>query len=317
MIVVAMPLTLTPITIGSALIVVVCGVSVVVPLVAAGNALGLIRFGWQSFMSSFRSLPGRKRTWGTVYDSSTKRPVPFAKVQLFDPNARVLETRITDGQGRYGFLTTPESLMSVSVRAQIRVDAAGYVFPSVVPPTVDSLLYGNLYYGAPMTVEQQTLINVDIPVDPVRPLKVSLATAAPSVAAGAAVAAMADSVFWIGMLAVPLSFFLEPNPFTLGTLFLFLGTVSLRVFGITERPFGTVAESRTGNAVPFALITLNAKSGSRVAFTVTDERGRYFLVTEGGNFDLTVHTPANVQPPRSVTVLLSVRKGWVAEEIKI
>jgi hypothetical protein len=128
---------------------------------------------------------------------------------------------------------------------------------------------------------------------------------------------MADSAFWIGLLAVPLAFVLQPSPFTLGFVFLYLGTVSLRVFGIAERPYGVVIDDRTGFAVPFALIMLETVEGDRVGRTISDERGRYVLPTRKGEFVISVRTPANIDPPRTVRQRTRVRKGWLARELKL
>jgi hypothetical protein len=114
---------------------------------------------------------------------------------------------------------------------------------------------------------------------------------------------------------VPLAFIISPNAFTLGTVFVFLGTASLRVWGITERPFGTISDAKTGIPIPFALITLNDLSGKRVGFAVSDEQGRYFIVAEHGTYELTVFTPATIVPPRQFKGRVDVKKGWLTRPI--
>ncbi|MCC6405337.1 MAG: carboxypeptidase regulatory-like domain-containing protein, partial [Candidatus Yanofskybacteria bacterium] len=256
-------------------------------------------------------------TWGTVYDANTKRPIPFARVQLLDRNKRVLETRIADREGRYGFLTTPESLMAQNVQVAIVASASDYRFPSRAPVTIDTFIYNNLYYGDLITVDDRTLVNFDIPMDPERPSTAPLMVKSPSVALGASVAALADAGFWVGLVMVPLNFVLMPNPFTLGTLFLFLGTASLRLWGIQEHPFGVVLDAATGRAMPFALITLDDMTGKRVAFAVSDERGRYFLVVPRGTYRMTTQSSASVVPPRRTTNIIEVGKGWITRSLTI
>jgi hypothetical protein len=297
----------------SAVAVIVSAIATIVPLIGPG----LAAFTWQSFMGAMGILPRRKKVWGTVYDANTKRPIPYAKVQLLDRNRRVLETRIADKDGRYGFLTTPESLQAQNVQIAIAPNASGYTFPSRVPPSIDTFVYNNLYYGDVITVNEKTLINFDVPMDPIRPSHAPLLMKSPSIALGASVALFADAGFWLGLIMVPLSFILNPNPFTFGTLCLFLGTASLRLFGISEHPFGTVIDGATGRPMPFALITLNDRSGKRAAFAVSDEQGRYFLVVERGTYEMVVYTPASVQPPRQSKQAVEAHKGWVTREIKL
>lgn len=306
--------TIAPIAIVSAVTAVTSAVVVAVPLLGSAGAAA---FGYQWFMGLLGLLPKRKKVWGTVYDASTKRPIPFAKVQLLDRNRRVLETRIADKDGRYGFLTTPESLMAQQIQIAIAPSHQGYLFPSRIPASIDTFVYNNLYYGDLIEVNDRTLINFDIPLDPVRPSSAPLVLKSPSIALGASVAALADAGFWLGMVMVPLNFVLTPNPFTFGTMCLFLGTASLRIFGISEHPFGTVTDMTTGRAMPFALITLNDMTGQRKAFTVSDERGRYFLVAERGTYQIAVVTPATIVPPRRAEMTIDAKKGWITQSLRI
>jgi hypothetical protein len=305
---------ITPIAIASALMAAASAIVVVAPLL---GTTGAAAFGYQWFMGLLGLLPKRKKVWGTVYDANTKRPIPFAKVQLLDRNRRVLETRIADKDGRYGFLTTPESLMAQQVEIIIAPSRDGYVFPSRTPASIDTFVYNNLYYGDLVQVNDRTLINFDIPLDPIRPSAAPLLVKSPSIALGASVAALADAGFWLGLVMVPLNFVLVPNPFTFGTLCLFLGTASLRLFGISEHPFGTVIDGATGRPMPFALITLNDASGQRKAFAVSDERGRYFLVAERGTYQVSVVTPATIIPSRRTTTMISANKGWITESLRL
>jgi hypothetical protein len=182
---------------------------------------------------------------------------------------------------------------------------------------VDTLVYNNLYFGDLITVSDKTLINFDVPMDPLRPSAAPLLFKSPSIALGAAVAAIADAGFWLGVIMVPLNFILAPNPFTLGVVFLFFGTASLRIWGISEHPFGIVKDTQTGRPLAFALSTLNDLSGRRVAFTVTDEQGRYFLVVDKGTYEFNAFTPATIQPGRRSTSTIDARKGWITRELSL
>ena len=303
-----------PISFASAVAV---GVSAVVALIPILGSSGSLAFLWQGFMGMRGLLPKRKKVWGTVYDANTKRPIPFVKVQLIDRNKRVLETHIADKDGRYGFLTTPESLLAQNVQISIVPSAMGYLFPAHTAASVDTLVYNNLYYGDLVTVSDQTLINFDIPMDPVRPSVAPLLMKSPSIVLGASVAAIADAGFWLGLIMIPLNVIISPNPFSFGVLFLFLGTASLRIWGIQEHPFGIVKDAQTGRPMSFALITLNDLSGKRVGFTVTDEQGRYFLVADKGTYEITLFTPSSVIPMRQTKQVVDAGKGWITREIRI
>jgi hypothetical protein len=297
------------------LVIVLFAVVAAIPFLAAGNALGILRFGTQYFTSAYGRLPARKRTWGTVFDARTLRPLPFVMVELRGHDQRVLESRVTDEQGRYGFLATPDSLIVSEVHVYLSVVAPNHVFPAKDVNESYRLMYGNVYTGQSLTVRSEMLIGFDIPVEPTTVKDVRRAKA-PTVRVGIVSAAMADAGLWVGTIAVPLAFLLVPNPFTLGFLFLFLGTVSLRLFGIKERPYGTVTDT-DGIAIPFALLTVHDTNERRVAFAVTDERGRYFLSLGRGRYTIRAHAPANISPPRTSHKDVTTTSGWVTEQFTL
>ncbi len=60
-----------------------------------------------AFIYGFKkmALPPKLKNWGTVSDALTKKPLVNAVVRIFDTQYnKLLESQITDGSGRYGFL---------------------------------------------------------------------------------------------------------------------------------------------------------------------------------------------------------------------
>lgn len=274
------------------------------------------RFVGQSLKVFFGLLPRRKEVWGTVYDAQTKRPISYALVRLM-ADKRLLETHIADAQGRYGFLATRDLLVRNNADITISVSADSYRFPSVQKPSIDSLIYGTLYFGGPIALDGQNLLNFDIPLDSVQnSAEIRLATN-PATVFKSVLAVLADVSFWLGFVMVPLNYIVAPGPSALGLVFLFLGTVSLRLWGVGEYPFGVVRDAQTNSGVPFALITLHDVSGRRVSFTVSDEKGRYFLVAKAGDYDISVHTPASIEPSRHTKTRISVRRGWITRPLSV
>lgn len=54
------------------------------------------------------AMPKKPTGWGIVYDSKTRRPLAKTVVRIFDPKFnKLLETQVTDSQGRYAFLVGP------------------------------------------------------------------------------------------------------------------------------------------------------------------------------------------------------------------
>ena len=271
------------------------------------------------FISFLEIIGIRKRAkpWGTVYDAFTKKPIPFAKVKLMDEHSRVLETKIADKEGRFGFLVSAQTLTEEGVKIQLSAEKKGYRFPSgrVTPPK-DTILYDNVYVGGIKVIQTKEAANFDLPLDPEK-TELKEAIKAPARKMHNFLARLADIGFWFGLVTAPLAYLSDPNLFSFIILILFLVLAFFRVFGLKERPYGLIVNQETKNPMSFALITLNDKLGHRKGFTVSDEQGRYFLVTEKGDYDLNVFTPANVQPPRTVKKELYTKKGWITEEVNL
>ncbi len=66
----------------------------------------------------------RSRPWGIVYDSLSKKPLGGAVVKVIEADSgRIKEMRVTDNQGRFGFLVGKG-------RYHLTVAKGGYLFPS-------------------------------------------------------------------------------------------------------------------------------------------------------------------------------------------
>lgn len=290
------------------------GISAIIALIPLAGT-GFSAFVRQRLGAFFRLLPERKMTWGTVYDALTKRPIPYATMRLIDGNRRVLETRVADRDGKYGFLVTPASLHEEGLSIEILPSAPGYVFPSQRVPDIDGFIYNNLYHGGLVVLDQQKLVNFDIPLDPVEPRIESLVRTSPSIAVSATLAALADIGLWAGLVVVPLSVIITPNPFTIGVLCVYLGTLSLRIFGVRERPFGIVLDVHTKKPLPFSLIVVMNKDKERIAYAVSDERGRYVLTLPAGLYTVEAHTSAQIVPGREKREQMKVSHGWLTSPI--
>lgn len=91
--------------------------------------------------------------WGTVYDSENGKPIDLALVRLIRAdNKKIIESKVTDHEGRFGFIVTPgEYLLNISKEK--------YLFPSKVDKSG--------YHGEIFSVTSATegLIKINVPID--------------------------------------------------------------------------------------------------------------------------------------------------------
>jgi hypothetical protein len=267
-------------------------------------------------------LRRKEQVWGVIYDSATKKPIPLVKVELLDSGGRILETRFADRDGRYGFLTSPASLNQYELRVSIRATKPGYQIPSTrITSGTDYIVYDHLYLGGEITLRGDALINYNIPADPVSPQRVRLSGLGRDL-----LGTLADRLlslgFYVGLVLVPLNYYLVPTQKNLLIMIVFFGVNALQLL-VVYRPYGLVIDALTGKPLPFALVTLNDTQGNRLGFTVSDEHGRYILSAERGRqYELRAYTPANVIPQRTsferVSPLSRVsRTAWFTTKIRV
>jgi hypothetical protein len=264
-------------------------------------------------------LKKKARVWGTVYDTHTKRPVPLAKTELLDAAGRVLETRYADRDGRYGFLLSPSQLHGEEhVQVSIRAEKPGYRFPSQrTGPGTDYFVYDRLYQGGAITVRPDSVLNFNIPVDPVgSAVRAGLSGFGFSLT-GPLANRLLNIGFYAGLALVPLNLYLQPNAKNLIILIVFFAANLFRLLA-HYRPYGRTVDAATGEPMPFALIVLNELDGRRAAFAVSDEYGRYILSAEKEHeYELVAHTPANVMPQRETRERIRLKSGWMTSTVKV
>lgn len=262
--------------------------------------------------------PRKRRLWGTVYDSFTKSPLADVRLELLSKDNRVLETRFTDRDGRYGFVLSTESIETKVREVQIRASKKEYRFPSTVKVDEhESMVYQNIYRGGVVQVKEDQLVSHDIPLDSEQPQAFKQKKVPLSALLSRWIASFADASFKVGLVVAPLNFIMHPSIFD-GVVVGIYGILGIaRLLGANFRPYGLVVDVSSNNAVPYSFITLADASGTRVGHAVSDDRGRYFLLAQEGSFIIEAHTPAQIQPGRSLRKVVSAKKGWVSRKLKL
>lgn len=294
-------------------------------LVLLALLAGLLLGEWLAALFALLLLLGIRRKvkpWGVVYNSATKRPIPFAKVQLFDATGRRLETRYADRDGRYGFATSAASMHQDEVRVQVKVFKSGFTFPTTMTQTgTDFIVYENLYRGGMIVLTPNTVPHHDIPLDATAHAHLSWSGFGHGLV-GTTGDTLLSFAFYIGLVVVPLNWWFLPTTTNLVILIIFLVASFIRIF-ILHRPYGLTKNALTGKRLPYALVVLNDQQGNRQGFAVSDEQGRYVLpCKQNGDYEIVGYTPDTVVPQRSVrmqgrsTSRLS-SKSWITNTISI
>lgn len=217
------------------------------------------------------------KPWGIVFDSLTKKPIDPAIVRLFQGKKMVAQ-KVTDMDGRYGFLVSPGLY-------RLEVERTNYRFPSEKFKLTQSLLYPNLYYGEEFEVKTPDVIDMNIPLDP---LNFDWNQKVKQVRRAEFSNKIADSINKFFMVfGVVNNAFIFPNSNYL-KLFLLLILANFLINRKTKK-WAKVIDKKSGRGISFAIVRLfYAKFNKEAGKEVCDALGRYQFLISPGVYYLTV-----------------------------
>lgn len=126
------------------------------------SSLGSIPYALlELFLSILSFLGFRKKTIskGYVYNSVTKEPIPQAVIRIYDPNASLVWTDVTNKEGYFKATELDDGKYSLSVTAR------NFVFPSKIVFGKEDFPLENVYHGDIFEVKSGEFPVFAIPVD--------------------------------------------------------------------------------------------------------------------------------------------------------
>ncbi len=243
------------------------------------------------YQSIARMSSDRHRTWGIVYDSTTKQPIDPAHVTVQNRLGITVASAITDLDGRFGIIV-PRGIYT------LKVEKTHYVFPStsLVGKSKDGH-YTGLYFGGRFEVEgDDQTIAFAVPMDPAghdwNQQEKSRTHSDLEVRAEVRHAAFVYFVI-AGIVLVLQYFFTKNNQVTLlylqvYAILLILGLV-IEWIQYTGYYHSVVIDTATGTPLGFAKIKVfNHKSGIQVAAKTTSYTGQFVCLVPNGIYHVVI-----------------------------
>jgi len=271
-------------------------------LAVAGSALvlGIVSSIIQPFFVLLAFLPllfyrQKKRSWGVIYNSITKQPIPYIPVFIFEKkNNRLIvrEKQISTKEGHFGFIVPRGEYF-------LKVISKQYIFPSKNIQESSDGRYKNLYFGTPIIiVDNDQVVACDIPVDPVVP------TQTPFVV-------LVDNFF--EKIRVPT--LIVGSAFSLYLVIFFTSVVSIIVFAIyiaiwilellsyfqKTRAY-QVIDAKSKDPIASATVKVINKEGEILKIFTTNLFGKFYPLLDAGNFYLEISHKDYETQTREITV---------------
>lgn len=266
------------------------------PIAAIVSTVGLLStipgFGTRIVNLIF-SIPfyRRRRPWGIVYDSETKEPIDPAYVTVYnaDTNA-IIDTKITDINGRYGFLLPVGNYKMVAQKTH-------YVFPSqkLMNKQSDDV-YNDLYFGDVFSVTgtgDDNAVILNMPMDRTetdwnQEEKQRMGIWNFFTRNTKLWAKISFTLFVLGFAFSVYALIVYPTIWNIIVFSLYLAFTLMQIVGFGPVAIGTITD-RLGNPIPHAVVRVwNAHLGTQIAQRVANEKGQYYLLVSKGDYYVTV-----------------------------
>ncbi|MDZ4385407.1 MAG: fibronectin type III domain-containing protein, partial [Candidatus Moranbacteria bacterium] len=253
------------------------GAASVAAAAAAANPLG----GSSGFLRNLGIL-GRarkkKENWGTVFDAQTRRPIAGVAISILNSEGKAVDSLVTDFEGRYGFLAKEGSYTFQVMKDGYELADAGKT----------DEFYGELYDGNPINVSPGEMVTQSIAL---RAINIDwMEEAKRKIQAQNSLWTLVkkDSLvilFYVGLIATVSNFYFNPPSIANSVLlFIYGGLFIARIF-FSSKSFGTVSNGLK-NPIPFTMVSFYDPQtpARRLAFTISDILGRYYLLIKNGSY---------------------------------
>lgn len=226
-----------------------------------------------NWLAGFFNVGQKRKRWGTVYDSVSRKPISGVDVSIFNTRYnQLVETQTTDSKGRFVINAKPGVYYVMASRE-------GFTFPSEYDLTG--------YRGKTISIGSgDSLVKIDIPIDPVGKSTFKRRFSWQSFSH------VLDSVYYPFMILGTLfSVAIALNRYDI-TNFLILGLyeilwVSEFIKLVKNKTFGTIYDQTTRKPIDYAIVRLFNADNRKLLFTkISSSEGRYSILLSPGHYIL-------------------------------
>ena len=253
----------------------------------------------------------KQKSWGVVFNALTKLPIDLALVRLInDQTNRVVQTRVTDVHGRFGFFVTRGSY-----RVEVRKHGFAFPAPYLISKTEDPT-FGKIYNGEVITVDTESMYLIpNIGLDPQEDSRQVTQVRVDQVKKG-----IQAAVSYSGVAAAVVAFVISPTILvSLALLFHVLTFIFVRrVHMIAKvREWGVVFDGATNVALSKAVVRIfDARYNKLLETQVTRGKGRYaFLV--GPNTYYVTYEKSGYRRRKTDHITIETPTGVIAKNATI
>ena len=251
----------------------------------------------------------KKRGWGVVYNSITKRPSDLAIVRLYDyETKKLVQTRVTDKMGRYEFIVKPGKYF-------LEVSKKEYKYPAELLDRAETDgEYQDVYYGDPIIVGEEGVINRPIPLDPDKKMETGK-----QIKRKLGWKKVQSLFTLLGPILAMISFIITPELW-IGSLIV----VQLVIYFIfkrladAEKPvsWGMVKDALSGKSLKRSIVRVfDTKFNKLLDTQVTEKKGKYAFLVGNNEYYMTTEKEGYQPHKTDVYDMSHEESGYLAKDI--
>ncbi len=302
-------------------------VEVIKPVAIATAGLGLLSTipGFATRVTNLvLSIPfyRKRRPWGVVYDAESKQTIDPAYVVVYNADTNeMIDTKITDINGRYGFLLPVGNYRMVAQKTH-------YQFPSQkLAGRQSDEVYGDLYFGETFSVtndNKDTIVTLNMPMDRLetdwnQEEKKRMGLFDFFVRNTKIWQSISLALFIIGFVFSLFAIVTSLNLWNIIVFVLYIVCMILHIVGFGPVSTGIITD-KAGKPVSSAIVRVwSAHLGTQIAQRVTNDKGQYYLLVTNGDYYVTVDVKnASGGYDRLFTSkTMSIKKGIINNSFQI
>ncbi len=231
----------------------------------------------------------KKREWGVVYDSVTKRPIDSSRVFVSNMEKDEVLRDISDEDGRYGFKPKKGKYI-------LRVDQESYIYPTkILEGQIKDETYEDLYHGELFEIkDNDEKVRKNIPVDPIGFKWEEFVKNKKEIIEKISKKEMRWNLFLfivysIAFLSTIALFVYDPTPLNTVIFSLFSLFVACVVYLIGKTLPASVKTREAGELLSFSVLRIfSVKDNVYIKTSVADGLGRFSFSVDAGEYYLTI-----------------------------
>ncbi len=253
----------------------------------------------------------KRRGWGMVYNSITKKPVDLAVVRLFDyETKKLLRTKVTDKFGRYEFILNPGKYYIV-------VDKNDHKFPTrLIADQKDDGEFMDIYTGQIIEVTERDAVSFPIPLDPAQKLLSNV-----QFRKKVWHRKLQSVLTLLAPIAAIISFIISPSWKFAGLIFAqFILYFLFKRLALGPKPtqWGVVEDSPRKIPLANSIVRVFETRFNKLLETqITDRKGRYSFLVGNQEYYLTAEKPGYYEKRSKVIDLKDKKSGYLTENINL